>query len=136
MSASAMLEVKTILNIQPGEIPPVIHLKQGSDSMDITLRIKAGEAALETAGRAVLRGTKPDGSSLFFVLTFTGTSSEYFDVDLTAEVIGEITNVSGKYDCTISIIDSENAISEADYEDYDLVTVQPFTADVEKSAVA
>lgn len=136
MSASAMLEVKTILNIQPGEIPPVIHLKQGSDSIDITLRIKAGEAKLETAGRAILKGTKPDGSSLFSVLTFTSVSAEYFDVDLTTEVIAAMTDVAGKYNCTISIVDTENAISEADYEDYDLVTVQPFTADVEKSAAA
>lgn len=134
MSASAMLEVKTILNIQPGEIPPTIHLKQGSDSVDIILLIKAEDTTLETAGRAVLKGTKPDGSSLFFVLPITSVDASYIDVDLTAETIGEMTKAAGKYDCTISIIDSENAISEADYEDYDLITVQPFTADVQASA--
>jgi hypothetical protein len=32
-----------------------------------------------------------------------------------------------------NIIDSENIISQADYEDYDLITVQPFILDVEKS---
>lgn len=135
MSASAMIEVKTILNIQPGEIPPVLHFKEGSDSMDVILQIKAEDTMLETGGRAVLKGTKPDRSSLFSVLSITGSDANYITVDLTAETIKLITAIPGRYDCTISIIDSDNAISESDYEDYDLITVQPFTADVEKSAV-
>lgn len=135
MSASAMIEEKVILNIQPGEIPPVLHFKEGSDSMDVVLLIKAEDTTLETGGRAVLKGTKPDGASLFSVLSITSVDATYITVDLTADVVKLITATPGKYDCTISIIDSDNAISESDYEDYDLITVQPFTADVEKSAV-
>lgn len=133
MSASAMLEVKTILDIQPGKIPPVIHLKEGSDSMDIVLRIRASEAVLLTSGKAIVKGSKPNGGSLFVVLPISGSDADFIDVDLMADTVRQMTDVVGKYDCTISIIDSDNVISEADYEDYEYVTVQPFTADVEPS---
>lgn len=36
------------------------------------------------------------------------------------------TFTAGTFEGTISIIDSENVISQADYEDYNLITVQLF----------
>lgn len=135
MSASAMLTVKKILNIQPGEIPPVIHIKQGSDSIDIILRIRAGEAALTTGGQTVLKGHMTDGTTIFAVIPVSGSDGAYFDVDIYYDIIKKLTEKAGRYYCTLSLIDSENSISEADYEDYDCVTVQPFTLDIEKSAV-
>ena len=135
MSADAMLSLTATLNIQPGEIPPTIHLKQDSNSMDILLHIATkSEAQMETGGTAILKGTKPDSSDLFIVLPIASMDAEYIDVELTSDEIGQMTDVSGRYRCTISIIDSENVISQADYEDYDLITVQPFFAEVEKSA--
>ena len=135
MSANAMLSLTATLNIQPGEIPPTIHLKQDSNSMDILLHIATkSEAQMETGGTAILKGIKPDSSELFIVLPIASMDAQYIDVELTSDEIGQMTDVAGKYRCTISIIDSENVISQADYEDYDLITVQPFIAEVEKSA--
>ena len=69
MSADAMLSLTATLNIQPGEIPPTIHLKQDSNSMDILLHIATkSEAQMETGGTAILKGIKPDSSELFIVL--------------------------------------------------------------------
>lgn len=48
MSASAMLSLNVHLDIQPGEIPPTIHLKEGSESIDIHLQIAVTEATLNT----------------------------------------------------------------------------------------
>ena len=135
MSANAMLSLTATLNIQPGEIPPTIHLKQDSNSLDILLHIATkSEAAMETGGTAILKGVKPSGAELFVVLPIANMDEQYIDVELDSEVIGQMTDCAGKYRCTISIIDSENVISQADYEDYDLITVQPFFAEVEKSA--
>ena len=135
MSANAMLSLTATLNIQPGEIPPTIHLKQDSNSMDILLHIATkSETQMETGGTAILKGIKPDSSELFIVLPIASMDAQYIDVELTSDEIGQVTDVAGKYRCTISIIDSENVISQADYEDYDLITVQPFIAEVEKSA--
>ena len=58
MSAEAMLSLTVDLNIQPGEIPPSIHLKQESDSLFILLRIAAENATLETGGTAIVKTAK------------------------------------------------------------------------------
>ena len=133
MSAEAMLSLTVDLNIQPGEIPPSIHLKQESDSLFILLRIAAENATLETGGTAIVKAVRPDKSDLFIVLPISNMDAKFISVELTAEQIRQMTTVAGKFEGTISIIDSENIISQADYEDYDLVTVQPFILDVEKS---
>ena len=134
MSAEAMLSLTVELNIQPGEIPPTIHLKKDSNSVHVLLKIAAGEATMETDGTAILKATRPDGSDVFIVMPVASIDSNYINVELTAYEIGQLSTVAGKFEGTISIIDSENAISRADYEDYDLITVQPFLVDVDKSA--
>ena len=136
MSAQAMLSLTVDLNIQPGEIPPAIHLKEASDSMFILLRIAADEATLETGGTAILKATRPDGSELFKALPIAGMDAEFISVELESEAIGEMSRVAGTFEGTISIIDSENTISQADYEDYDLITVQPFILEVQASAAS
>jgi hypothetical protein len=60
--------------------------------------------------------------------------AEFISVELESEAIGEMSHVAGTFAGTISIIDSENTISQADYEDYDLITVQPFILEVQPSA--
>ena len=130
MSATAMLTLTTDLDIQPGDIPPTIHAKRNSVSMELVMRIAASEATLETAGTAILKGVKPDGSELFAV-----TDIDSFTVRLGHEIVADMTDIAGKYKCTISIIDSENVITRDDYEQYDAVTVQPFYMDVEKNAI-
>ena len=134
MSAQAMLSLKVDLDIQPGEIPPTIHLKEESDSLYILLRIAADEATMETGGTAILKATRPDNSDLFIVLPIAGMDGKYMNVELGAEEVGQMTTVAGKFEGTISIIDSENVISRDDYEDYDLITVQPFILEVQASA--
>ena len=134
MSAQAMLSLTVDLDIQPGEIPPTIHLKQESDSMFILLRIAAENATLETGGTAILKAVRPDRSELFIVLPIANMDTEYISVELTSEQVGEMTTTAGTFEGTISIIDSENIISQADYKDYDLITVQPFILDVQASA--
>jgi hypothetical protein len=136
MSAQAMLSLTVDLNIQPGEIPPTIHLKEASDSMFILLRIAADEATLETGGTAILKATRPDGSELFKALPIAGMDAEFISLELESEAIGEMSRVAGTFEGTISIIDSENTISQADYEDYDLITVQPFILEVQPSAAS
>ena len=138
MSAQAMLSMTVKLNIQPGEIPPTIHLKEGSNSMFIQLQIAAAtdEVTLETGGTAILKATRPDKSELFMTLPIAGIDANYILVELESEQIDAMSSVAGTFEGTISIIDSENTISQADYEDYDLITVQPFILDVQASAAS
>ena len=136
MSAQAMLSLVVDLNVQPGEIPPTIHLKEQSDSMHILLRIAADEVTLQTGGTAIVKATRPDGSELFISLPLAGMDAEFIFVELESEQIGGMSSVAGTFEGTVSIIDSENIISEADYEDYDLITVQPFILEVQASAAA
>lgn len=136
MSAQAMLSLVVDLNVQPGEIPPTIHLKEQSDSMHILLRIAADEVTLQTGGTAIVKATRPDGSELFISLPLAGMDAELIFVELGSTEIGGMSSVAGTFEGTVSIIDSENIISEADYEDYDLITVQPFILDVQASAAA
>ena len=136
MAVYDMLTLVTELDIQPGEVPPTIHLKQGSDSMTLLLKIAAGEnVVMETAGKAIVKGEKPDGSSLFLVVAPSSITTDYINVTLAYTHMPSITDVAGVYKCTVSIIDSTNVISEADYEDYELITVQPFFFDIQASAV-
>ncbi len=135
MSAQAMLSFVTDLNIQPGEIPPTLHLKKNSNSMHILLRIAADDTIMETDGTAILKATRPDASEIFIVIPVAEIDTGFISVELNFEQIEELTSVAGTFEGTISIIDSENAISQADYENYDLITVQPFILDVQKSAV-
>lgn len=136
MSAQAMLSLVIDLNVQPGEIPPTIHLKEQSDSMHILLRIAADEVTLQTGGTAIVKATRPDGSELFISLSLAGMDAEFIFVELESAQIGGMSSVAGTFEGTVSIIDSENIISQADYEDYDLITVQPFILEVQASAVA
>ena len=136
MSAQAMLSLVVDLNVQPGEIPPAIHLKEQSDSLHILLRIAADEVTLQTGGTAIVKATRPDGSELFISLPLAGMDAEFIFVELGSTEIGGMSSVAGTFEGTVSIIDSENIISEADYEDYDLITVQPFILEVQASAAA
>lgn len=136
MSAQAMLSLTVELNIQPGEIPPTIHLKEESDSMFILLRIVADEATLETGGTAILKAARPDGTEIFAALPIAGMDADFITVELESAEIREMSRVAGTFEGTVSIIDSENTISQADYEDYDLITVQPFILEVQASAAA
>ena len=136
MSAQAMLSLVVDLNVQPGEIPPTIHLKEQSDSMHILLRIAADEVTLQTGGTAIVKATRPDGSELFISLPLAGMDAEFVFVELESAQIGGMSSVAGTFEGTVSIIDSENIISQADYEDYDLITVQPFNLEVQASAAA
>ena len=136
MSAQAMLSLVVDLNVQPGEIPPTIHLKEQSDSMHILLRIAADEVTLQTGGTAIVKATRPDGSELFISLPLAGMDAEFVFVELESAQIGGMSSVAGTFKGTVSIIDSENIISQADYEDYDLITVQPFILEVQASAAA
>ena len=134
MSAQAMLSLVVDLNIQPGEIPPTIRLKKSSNSINIRLRIVAEGTSMETEGTAILKVGRTENADVFAVLPITEITSQFITVDLVSEQIALLTAIPGTFEGTISIIDSENQITQADYEEYDLITVQPFTLAVEKSA--
>ena len=134
MSAQAMLSLVVDLNIQPGEIPPTIRLKKSSNSMNIRLRIAAEGTDMETEGTAILKVARSENADVFAVLPISDITSQSITVDLVSEQIALLTAIPGTFEGTISIIDSENQITQADYEEYDLITVQPFTLAVEKSA--
>ncbi len=129
-----MLFLVKDLDIQPGDIPPTIHLKQGSNAMNITLRIAANDAVMLTDGTAILKATKPDGTEVFAVLPVSSIALDYIVVKIGADRVGVLTQVDGTYDATISIIDTEDTITQENYEEYDLITVQPFTLVVQKTA--
>ena len=136
MAVYDMLTLVSELDIQPGEVPPEIHLKEGSDSMTLVLRIAANEdVVMETAGKAIVKGIKPDGSELFLVIVPSAITEDYIEVTLNYTHMPYITDMAGRYKCTVSIIDSTNVISRDDYEDYELITVQPFYFDIQESAV-
>ena len=136
MAVYDMLTLVSELDIQPGEVPPEIHLKEGSDSMTLILKIAANEdVVMETAGKAIVKGIRPDGSELFLVVVPSAITADHIDVTLNYTHMPDITGVAGRYKCTVSIIDSTNVISREDYEDYELITVQPFYFDIRESAV-
>ena len=134
MSAQAMLSMTTDLNIQPGEIPPTIHVKQGSNSLAVTLRIDANNATLQTGGTAVIKGARPDGAELFFAKPITDMDAAHIMVDLASNEFTEMTLLGGCYRCAISIIDTEETVTQENYEEFELVTVQPFLLDVQAVA--
>lgn len=135
MAADAMLSIIADLDVKPGEIPPQIHLKQGAASMQLIFRIKTDRAVnMETTGTAVIKGIKPDGSELFMATGISGITEDVISVILTSEQVLLLADVSGKYEGTVSVIDTDNVVSRQDYEDYDLVTVQLFYMDVQESA--
>ena len=136
MAVYDMLSLVTELDIQPGEVPPTVHLKEGSDSMTLVMRIAANEdVVMETAGKAVVKGIKPDGTELFLVIVPSAITADHIDVTLNYTHMKALTDAAGRYKCTVSIIDSDNVISRDDYEDYELITVQPLFFEIQKSAV-
>ena len=129
-----MLTFVVDLDIHPGEVPETIHMKQGTNDVEIIFRIAANsEATMETGGTAILKATKPDGSECFQALSIDSITPHIITV--VVPDVAALTDVAGAFEGTLSIVDTEDAVTQENYEDFDLITVQPFSMDIERSAM-
>ena len=143
MAAADMLTVQYDLNIQPGRIPPIVHLKEDSTSVLLTFRLKATNedypddvVSLENDGTAILKGTRQDGSSVFIAKAVKSVSEDFIIVEYDYSDMESMLAEPAAFRCTISIIDADysSSITRQTYEDYDLITVQPFYLWVHETA--
>ena len=135
MGANNMLKIPLYLEAQPGlAAKPVLYLKEDMQSVNVELFIvERGFLTTEYGKACVITGTLPDGSRLFLKSTTSG------DWGRTKIIIGtanlkKMCQVPGKYKCTVSILDAESTgVSEANYLDYDIVSMLPFWVVVDKA---
>ena len=143
MAAADMMTVKYDLNIQPSKVPPTVRIKEGSTSVLLVFRLKVDNEdypddviELETSGTAILKVTHDDGSTVFIAKAITSIDSDYITVEFTASEVAQLTAYPGTYYYSISVVDVaySSAITQETYEDYDLITVQPFILEVLETA--
>ena len=135
MSAAAMLAMTIDLDIQPGEIPPTVHLKQETDSAAIPLRIPTTDVTIEDTPIGVFKCGIP-GDEVVAIKEVSTATQGYLCVTLTASEIGDVTDHFGKFLATISIIDTDQTVTLENYEEFEVVTVQQFFMAIQKSAVS
>ena len=121
------------LNTQPGRIPPTIKIKEGTNGALLNFYIKINnpeypddQIQMETNGCGIIKATREDGSDFFFAVPMV-IEEDYFIVSTTNEIVTEFSKIPGLFKATISIIDVDYStnITQENYEEYDLITVQP-----------
>lgn len=127
MSASNMLTHTLRLERQPGGVMPELRLKKNTRSAEVMLIVPPG-AALTEAGqkRCVIKATLPDGTALFET-SFTQLVRREIAAEISRPAVGRMTAAVGEYKCTLTILNTANAVSRSDYMNYDFLTVLPFT---------
>lgn len=130
MAATTMFHRSLNIDGAPGSIPPVIYLKQGTNSGSITVFIEIGEGYSTTAEHfCIIKGTRPDGSELYIEAT-TGGWSNTLRVSITRSYLKQISEVAGKYLMEITIFNSSNKISRRNVSGYDTITTAKVYVDV------
>ena len=134
MSARNMLTHTLRLEAQPGGIRPELRLKKNTQSAEVMLIVPPG-AVLTNANqkRCVIRATLPDGTELFET-GFTEMIRREVAAEIQRPQVNRMTAAEGRYKCTLTILDTTEAVTRATYMDYDFLTVLPFTVNVYKRA--
>lgn len=134
MSARNMLTHTLRLDRQPGGIMPELRLKKDTQSAEVMLIVPPG-TVLTGAGqkRCVIKATLPDGTELFET-GFTEMIRREVAAELQRPQVTRMTVAEGRYKCTLTILDTTEAVSRATYMNYGFLTVLPFTVIVYERA--
>lgn len=136
MAANSMLTIPVYLEAQPAMgIYPELHLKEKMTGVVAELFILDREGLTDVLWRmCVITGTRPDGSRLFFTSSTTGDWNR-FKVRIGASNLSKMCEVTGRYKCELTIINSRNVmITEDNYMDFPIQTVLPFMVVVDRAA--
>ena len=134
MNASEMLKHTLRLEAQPGGVRPELRLKKNTTSSAVMLIIPPGTAlANANKKRCVIRATLPNGTELFET-GFTEMIRREVAAEIQRPQVTRMTAAEGSYKCTLTILDTTEAVSRETYMNYDFLTVLPFTVNVYKRA--
>ena len=133
-----MLARTVYLAPQPGEIWPVLRLKQNTTSTRLKLQIPPGDIITDYYGKhCVIKATLPDGKA-FFYRSGCGYENLRINVNIDPSGVKEMTSVVGRYKCTATILDlgedTSTTVTRNTYMKFDMLTVLPFTVIVEERA--
>ena len=81
----------------------------------------------------VIRGIRPDGSELFRRL-YTGVFDTRLQIHLYQGDVKELAKAAGTYRCTLTLLDTDVHPTRETYQNYNFVTVLPFTVVVHEKA--
>lgn len=134
MAFNNMLTLAVYLDPTPGGVAPELHLKEGASSVQADLFILDASSFVDAKQKdCVIRGIRPDGSELFRRL-YTGVYDTKLQIRLYQGDVKELTKVAGTYRCTLTLLDTNVHPTRETYQNYNFVTVLPFTVVVHKKA--
>lgn len=134
MAMTNMLTLAIYLDPTPGGVAPELHLKEGSTSVQADLYILDASSFVDAKQKdCVIRGIRPDGSELFRRL-YTGIYDTKLQIRLYQGDVKELAKVAGTYRCTLTLLDTDVHPTRETYQNYNFVTVLPFTVVVHKKA--
>ena len=134
MAQSNMLTLSLHLDAQPGSIIPELHLKEGCTSVEVNLLIKDRTLLPNATSKDFyIRGVLPDGTELFR-RGFTTYNDVYVLGQMRVGDIKLMAKVPGRYQCTITIANTQKHPTRQQLMNYDFVTVLPFTVVVHPKA--
>ena len=81
----------------------------------------------------VIKATIPDGTA-FFATSSCNYENRKLSVGIYNYSVSGLTAVTGRFQCTVTIVNAEGALTRQNYMNYDILTVLPFTVVVEKRA--
>lgn len=134
MAMTNMLTLAIYLDPTPGGVAPELHLKEGSTSVQADLYILDASSFVDAKQKdCVIRGIRPDGSELFRRL-YTGIYDTKLQIRLYQGDVKELAKVAGTYRCTLTLLDTDVHPTRKTYQNYNFVTVLPFTVVVHEKA--
>ena len=134
MASTNMLTMAIYLDPTPGGVAPELHLKEGASSVQADLYILDASSFVDAKQKdCVIRGIRPDGSELFRRL-YTGVFDTRLQIHLYQGDVKELAKAAGTYRCTLTLLDTDVHPTRETYQNYNFVTVLPFTVVVHKKA--
>ena len=134
MASSNMLTMAIYLDPTPGGVAPELHLKEGASSVQADLYILDASSFVDAKQKdCVIRGIRPDGSELFRRL-YTGVFDTRLQIHLYQGDVKELAKAAGTYRCTLTLLDTNVHPTRETYQNYNFVTVLPFTVVVHEKA--
>ena len=102
--------------------------------MEVDLYILDASSFVDASKKdCVIRGIRPDGSELFRRL-YSGIYDTRIQVHLYHGDVKELAKVAGTYRCTLTLLNTTEHPNRETYQNYDFVTVLPFTVVVHEKA--
>ena len=134
MASTNMLTMAIYLDPTPGGVAPELHLKEGASSVQADLYILDASSFVDAKQKdCVIRGIRPDGSELFRRL-YTGVFDTRLQIHLYQGDVKELAKATGTYRCTLTLLDTDVHPTRETYQNYNFVTVLPFTVVVHEKA--